>query len=372
MYSKIFYVIKSRLHYYPPCVSQIKMLKDLGCDITVLYGSCDDIVINEFKSLGIECAQLCDCRGVAPGKIDKVVNWLLFRRSLCKYLENVEKSEALLWFGNAETLLPMKGKLRGWAYVVTYLELLDTMKLRLHLLKNMSRNARAVVTCEETRSYLMKYWFDLKKLPYTMPNKPYTVEAKRGGRPTTFEGQEIMRQVNGRKYVIYQGIFQDYEYLKYVAEVLNKEFPRYCFVMMGIDKNNLVDKIRQINPNTVYSQYIPAPKHLEITANADIGILFYNPNSLNKAFCAPNKIFEYSYFGIPILGNNIPGLKNTIGSAGAGECVDFNYENVSRAMHKLIDNYDTYSQDSKAFYACVDNLHTTEEIVEAVQVQREV
>lgn len=370
MYNKVLYITKSRLHYYPPCVSQIKMLKDLGCDITVLYGSCEDGVLKDLRSVGIECIQLIDSRGKAPGVFDKAINWLLFRESLSKYLRSIDRKNTLLWFGNAETLLPMKGKLFGFSYVITYLELLDTMKLRLLLLKNMSRNAKAIVTCEETRSYLMKYWFGLEKLPYTMPNKPYTVQAQKKCIPTTAEGQKILREVNGRKFIIYQGIFQDYEYLKCVAEVLKVEFPEYCFVMMGIDKNHVVERIKKINPNTVFSNYIPAPRHLEITANADIGLLFYNPDSLNKAFCAPNKIFEYSYFGLPILGNSIPGLRNTIGSAKAGECVDFTPDNVSWALHRMIDNYDKYSRHSKDFYDSVNNLKTMRGIVEELRVQR--
>lgn len=368
MFNKVLYITKSRLHYYPPCVSQIKMLKDLKCDVTVLYGSCEENVLEELRLLGIECVQLSDSRNKLPGALDKVLNWVLFRKSLTTYLKSVEKDTTLLWFGNAETLLPMKGGLVGFSYVVTYLELLDTMKMRLLLLKGMSQKAKAVVTCEETRSYLMKYWFDLKKLPYTMPNKPYAVQAKKNCIPTTDKGRDILKKVNGRKFVIYQGIFQDFDYLKCVAEVLRKEFPDYCFVMMGIDKNHVVDRIKKINPNTIYSDYIPAPKHLEVTANADIGLLFYNPDSLNKAFCAPNKIFEYSYFGLPILGNNIPGLRNTIGSAKAGECVEFTFDNVSLALHKMIEKYNEYTKFSRAFYDSVDNLKTMEAIVNEVQV----
>ena len=45
MFEKVLYITKSKLHYYPPCVSQIKMLRDLKCDVTVLYGSCEKSVL---------------------------------------------------------------------------------------------------------------------------------------------------------------------------------------------------------------------------------------------------------------------------------------------------------------------------------------
>lgn len=63
--------------------------------------------------------------------------------------------------------------------------------------------------------------------------------------------------------------------------------------------------------------YITAPYHLEVTSHAFIGILIYAPvygtftSPLNSIYCAPNKLYEFSHFGIPMIGNNIPGL-NTL------------------------------------------------------------
>ena len=39
---KIVYIVKTKLHYYPPCISQIRMIKKLGGDIEVIYGTCDE------------------------------------------------------------------------------------------------------------------------------------------------------------------------------------------------------------------------------------------------------------------------------------------------------------------------------------------
>lgn len=120
--------------------------------------------------------------------------------------------------------------------------------------------------------------------------------------------------------------------------------------------------------NTINIDYIPAPLHLEITSNAYIGLLFYNPDSLNKAFCAPNKIFEYSCFGLPIIGNDIPGLKNTIGNAGAGICTEFSYERIKEALETIVKNYDEFSANSLRFYSSVDNTVTMKKIVSDVGI----
>ena len=48
---------------------------------------------------------------------------------------------------------------------------------------------------------------------------------------------------------------------------------------------------------------------------ASIGVLSYFPRSgsigrtLNPLYCAPNKIFEYSKYGIPMISNDVPALR---------------------------------------------------------------
>ena len=70
----------------------------------------------------------------------------------------------------------------------------------------------------------------------------------------------------------------------------------------------LLYKYKKLNENLNHVDFIPAPYYLCITRLAIIGILTYNPMLHNTAYCAPNKIFEYGAFSVPMIGNNIPGL----------------------------------------------------------------
>ena len=155
-----------------------------------------------------------------------------------------------------------------------------------------------------------------------------------------------------------------------IAKVLRDHFSDIYFVMMGLDKNNIANKVKAIYPNTIISDYIPAPQHLEITSNAFIGLLFYHPNSLNKAFCAPNKIFEYSNYGLPIIGNSIPGLQNTIGRYRAGYCIDFTYDSVLSVINEIISHYNQVQECSKEFFNSVDNLSTMKKIIDKLNICR--
>ena len=107
----------------------------------------------------------------------------------------------------------------------------------------------------------------------------------------------------------------------------------------------------------IRDRYITAPYHLEVTSHAFIGILIYAPvygtftSPLNSIYCAPNKLYEFSHFGIPMIGNNIPGLKYTIESYKMGCCLPFfNAESLKNAITDLTDNYETYAENARRFY----------------------
>lgn len=79
--------------------------------------------------------------------------------------------------------------------------------------------------------------------------------------------------------------------------------------IMGED-TQLRKQICEQCPNVVYIPFIQPPYHLLATQYADIGVLTYvsSKRDLNALHCAPNKLFEYSVWGLPMIGNNIPRL----------------------------------------------------------------
>lgn len=359
---KIVYVVKNKLHYYPPCVSQIRMLKDLNYDVDVLYGTSNDKIINILKHNGINCIQIPNVSDNNTNKIKKVKNWIDYRKSMTRIFKNYDKN-VIFWFGTAESALPLLGKLKYKKYVCFVLELMDEYKLKLHFLGKIMRNAKAVCVCEQTRAYLQKYWWHLKKVPYVFPNKPY----KNNDAFSDLKNDQLniaLEKIENSKYILYQGILQNKEELIEIAKALNYTKNHYKLVLMGIDKYKSVKEIKKYYKNLVYIEYIPAPLHLEITKRAHIGIAYYRPDSLNKVFCAPNKIYEYSGFGIPMLCNDVPGLTNTVGNANAAKCINITTENVIKAIDYIDENYEKYKSNAIKFFNSTDNLYTMNELLE--------
>ena len=351
---KVLYVVKSTLHFYPPCVSQIRFLNGLGVQTEVLYGSCAQNVIHILDNEGIPHKELCDKRGHFKGTLDKLYNWYSFRKALIKELKLRDLSNTIVWFGNAETLLPMKGSLKGIKYAVTFLELLDDHPLRMKLLKSMAQNALFNVSCEETRSYILKSWWSLNSLPYTMPNKPYD-PPKKFETTNDPQAKALLQKIGNKKIVILQGFIKEFGILKNFAEAMNELNDDYVLLLMGPEAPEIIDPLMKISSKIVYSKYIPAPNHLQVTQQAYIGIVYYNGmESLNNAFCAPNKIYEYSAFGLPMLANNIPGLKNTVGARGAAICCDLTKNQIIAAIKDIEHNYESMKNAAIDFYKSTD------------------
>ena len=360
---KIVYIVKSKLHFYPPCVSQIRMIKKLGYEIDVLYSSCDETTINILRKENINMIKISNIKDDYKGKIKKAYGWLKFRNDLSKYIKRYKHEEILYWFGNAESVIPMKFKLKNKKYIVSLLELFDNFPFKRKMLHGILENAYKVTCCEETRAYIIKFWYSLKELPTVFPNKAYEQITKKRMKPTCEITKKIIDEIKNDQVIIYQGYIWNTEELNEIASALKEFGKKYKLVLMGIDYYNSYEKIKSIYNNCVFYPYVPAPLHLEITSYAKIGILFYRPNILNNAYCAPNKIFEYGGFGIPMLGNDIPGLKNTIGNAKAGQFIDLKKDKIIKAIKEIEQNYAEYSKNAREYFDSVDNLEKVKQLL---------
>ncbi len=355
MYKRVIYIVKSDLSFYPPCMSQIRMIKDLGVQIEVWFGSSKDTAKDILRRQCIHFTELVDPHLNVGGKIDTLNNWTHFRKAVLDGLRR-EPKDYLVWFGTAESVLPLYGALAGIPYVVTALELCDDQPIKEVLLASVCRKAIAVTCCELNRAYYMKIKWGLNSLPSVFPNKPYGLNAGETPAVSISETKSILDELDGKRFLLYQGLFQRPEYVAPIAEALNMMKSDYAFVLMGKDRYGTTEIMKKIYPNTFVYGFVPAPKHLEITARARIGVVLYDDTSLNKAFCAPNKIYEYAAFGLPTLANRLPGLVSTVEASGSGKCVDFEPNLIAEAIESIDQNYDRFRSCAYQFFNNTNNL----------------
>ncbi len=141
----------------------------------------------------------------------------------------------------------------------------------------------------------------------------------------------------------------------------------YRLLCVGED-HNMIAKYQKIDPNVIHIPHVPSPDYFVYTSMAYIGIVTYWSKDLNNCYCAPNKIWEYSAFSLPMICNDIPGLKYTVESAGAGFCVDdTNSESIKNGIISISKNYHEYQKKSSKFFKSVD----TKEIINTVLLNLE-
>jgi len=157
---------------------------------------------------------------------------------------------------------------------------------------------------------------------------------------------------------LYMGGINKERPLEPILEAI-KDNPKFRLVMMGRESVYLQElTARYCGAFDYIGAFVP-PEHIQVAAHAGIGLLMYvsinQAQGLNAIFCAPNKIYEYTGQGLPVIGNDIPGLRFPIEMNGIGKVVDFtSKESVKTALEAIYADYDGYFQRAKEFHKQTD------------------
>lgn len=281
---------------------------------------------------------------------DKVIRHIYYpvnyHREVKKLIEATQYD--LLWIIHEKTLLEFQDFLTNRKYIVSFYELNDHDWSIVQKTQKGVRNADLVICCEHNRSRIMRVWYKLSYNPPVIPNKPYL-------HPRQVEMPCPQSDVlKGKKIILYQGHVQRSRNIDTLCEAL-KDLPDYTLVVMGGGDKEYIDHLKANYQNIIFIGFVTPPLHLNITSYAHIGVVKYDHIYLDHTYCAPNKIWEYSGFGIPMLANDLPGLEYTIGVAGAAQCVSFDdKDTIKQAIIEIDSHYDKYKNNATKFYNSVD------------------
>jgi glycosyltransferase involved in cell wall biosynthesis len=250
----------------------------------------------------------------------------------------------LLWIIHEQTAYEFKNELKGKKYLLSFYELNDHRRDFLDVIKKVVQNAQEFIVPEYNRACILRVWLGLKQTPTVVPNKP--LKHPRERRIPNFYSDSL----EGKKIVLYQGFINRSRNLDKVCEAV-KDMLGYCIVLMGKGDTSYINELKQKYPQIIHISFIAPPEHLYVTSWAHIAIVKYDFVVLNAIFCAPNKTWEYTGFGIPVLCHDIPGLRYTIGQYKAGVCTDMdNTEAIKAAITEMDSNYEEYSKNAISFY----------------------
>lgn len=387
MKNRIILIPKDDLVFYPPTISLLKVLTRLGVAVECIGEYSDTQGKKNLEAEGVKFVPIY--RTIKDESRFRIVNWMAIIWRMWKYTKAVKRylntanvtDEDLLWFVFADSIGQLQKTIEKYPYVIQFYEFEDFslggLARLLHPnydVKRLLTNAKALVHCEYNRALITNGLYGLNKEVFVLPNKPYE-DNKYQDVPEDIAQivEDVKKKVNGRKVILYQGIFNANERrLDEFCEAIEKLPENYVFIAMGGGGGYFEELKKKYNSEKIiYLPFIRPPYHLLITQLADYSILSYHPNNqsyvgvINPLYCAPNKIFEYGKFGIPMIANDVPGLKLIFETYKCGRTIDYPI-----TVDKIVENvlamdrqHEEMSKGARAYYDSVDLEEIVKEIV---------
>lgn len=359
---------------YPPTLSLISMLRDMGEEVCLLTSNLSQSIKEYCKNRGASILDVGYNYSPSNSAFEKLIKIPKIEKSLNKVLERVYDENSVIYVMTSITLKYIGNCLTGKRYVMYMYELSHEIRYYPELpepkvnLNKLFRNASAVIECEYNRAHIAKAWFGLKELPYVMPNKPYMKPLKPHMTVTDKRAVKLIDKIQNRKIILYQGIIDKERPLGPFVEAVDELGEDYALVVMSGN----FDQLKEFKSKNLFLlPFINPPHHLEVTSWAHIGILTYVPvrgettSPLNAVYCAPNKLFEYSMFGVPMIGNDIPGLKIVFEKEKIGKIfASYNKDCIKKTIYQIEENYKEISTSSSKYYSTVDNQAVLKKVIE--------
>lgn len=329
----------------------IRMIQRLGIKYSLF---CRDIEVEwekDIRRTGGEVYKSGICRS-------KVLGDLGFRRHFVKLVRSLMHDEVVVWIVGIDCLRALRGLPyhKVLRYVVHVLELHDCFPFYRMLMRRFLPQATVVVVPEESRAFIIRSWCNLQETPVVLPNKPMAHPRNLCLELTDVKAQSAFEKIpEGARIVLYQGGIHKERDIRPAAKAVYCMGRPWCFVALGKSNADFFDRVKEICPDLVHISFLRPPRHLEVTSHAHIGIATYDFSSLNNVFCAPNKIWEYAGFGIPILFNDNPSLRHTVQLHGAGKSADFSDpQEIQDSLLEIERDYNSYSEGALEMFDSVD------------------
>ncbi|NOT76616.1 MAG: glycosyltransferase [Cyclobacteriaceae bacterium] len=108
------------------------------------------------------------------------------------------------------------------------------------------------------------------------------------------------------------------------------------FVMIGRQSKAVEELTRGVrNPNFIVIRELPHAELKKIYPLIHYGLILYKGVDRNYEYCAPNKLYEYWSYGIPVIAHRLTGLINVVSNDILGKLLDFDKNELTDVVHSL-------------------------------------
>lgn len=359
----------------PPAITVVNALYNLGYEVSIITGNPEDK--SYFTNFPIKIRVPKEKLYEKPKSTIKWVSRYFSSRSFMRCsLQKEADSDTIVWLVSEKPIKYLGNLILKYKFVLQCLELGRNFYYSNHLPFKININrylssAKVITQCEENRAFIFQAWWKLDNKPYVLPNKMFTdFKVKRNSYIHDDTARNVIDKLKGKKIILYQGILNKDRPIENFIRAVDLMGDEYAFVIMS-NYSNIYTHVR--SKNYYFIPFVKPPYHLEITSHAYIGVLVYVPfeneySPLNYIYCAPNKIWEYSRLSVPMIGNDIPGLKYPFEMNKCGICSNsMEPESIISAIKKIEESYNDYSLNARKFYEIIDIKERIRQIIENVK-----
>lgn len=348
-----------------PEVSLILAIRRLGHTVDVVGYGLDQLPQQILLDKGVVVHDI----GSEEEGVLRMLQQRRVRRRLVAWLEGSLADYDVVWTTNEITVRELSSVLVPEKHIMQLYELCQyvpafarrDMPFHAASVPAAARAARRVVVPEYNRACIQQVWWNLPVRPTVLPNRPLSI--------VTPSSEAVARAektlgLEGRKVVLYQGIFSEERDLAPFVEAMNLLGGEFVLALQGKvstgEERRRLDSFCRASPHVRYLGFERTPDHLAFTHLGNIGLMVYRPgrveyvSELNGLYCAPNKIWEYAAAGLPMISNDLPGLRGAFEQYDMGRVVALDPEEIAVTLREIDSQSDRMSEGARNYYESVD------------------
>lgn len=365
-YNKITVVHIGDFLGYPPVISLIENLLHHHVKVDLISAT-EENRVPEIMQNNSDFNYIRIPYDLGSGVKSKFVRVFSNRKIIRAAVTTSMKTSDILWTTTDVAIKVLGKQLFEYKHVMQLMELIQrfphftNIKALDFPIDEYARKAYRVVVPNLDRAFIQQVWWNLKEVPTVLPNKPYSINRGELSQST----QEALEKIKSetRKIILYSGIITPERNIEEFATAIRSREDYVLYVIgRSASGETYLNKLLDENPNIVYLGYHIAPSHLEFIQYAHIGLAPYVPTQsklhpeINALYCAPNKIYEYSAFGVPMVGTNVLGLLRPFEQYGIGKCAkDMTSKSILECVEYIDEHHDEMRNNCLKFFE-KDNL----------------
>lgn len=203
----------------------------------------------------------------------------------------------------------------------------------------------SMITVSEGIALEYQKRYNIKK-PQIVMNSPYYQEHVNSNKL-----REALKIDKTTKIVLYQGGLSPGRGIELILDAfaaINRD--DIALVIMGYGPlQSKIEKISESSPNVFFHPAVSPSELLSYTSSADVGILLYPNSCLNHFYCLPNKFFEYTMAGLPVIVSDLYELRRFTDQYKLGIIIsNVTAESVAEAVKTIVDSPDLNIYSSNA------------------------